>query len=77
MHVDGSVRPQTVARSASPLYHRMIGEFARRTGAPFVINTSLNYDGEPIVCTPQEALRCFYASGLDVLALGDFVLTKT
>ncbi len=77
VHVDGSVRPQTVASGASPLYHRMIGEFALRTGAPFVINTSLNYDGEPIVCTPQEALRCFYASGLDVLALGDFVLTKT
>jgi carbamoyltransferase len=77
VHVDGSVRPQTVARAASPLYHRMIEEFARRTGAPFVINTSLNYDGEPIVCTPQEALRCFYASGLDVLALGDFVLAKT
>lgn len=77
VHVDRSVRPQTVERSASPLYHRMISEFALRTGAPYVINTSLNYDGEPIVCTPKEALRCFYASGLDVLALGDFVLAKS
>jgi len=77
IHVDGSVRPQTVEQVHSPVYHHLLWEFARRTGVPFVLNTSFNLAGEPIVCSPQEALRCFYASGLDALALGDFLLTKT
>lgn len=76
-HVDGSTRPQTVSAAASPLFHRLISEFRRITGVPFVINTSFNVDGEPIVCSPRDAVRCFYSSGLDVLALGPFVLSKT
>jgi carbamoyltransferase len=77
VHADGSARPQTVRAGSSPLYHRLLERFAARSGAPFVVNTSFNVDGEPIVCTPREALRCFYASGLDALALGPFLLTKT
>lgn len=77
VHADGSVRPQTVRADASPRYHRLLGAFRERTGLPLVVNTSFNFDGEPIVCTPREALRCFYSTGIDVLALGDFVLSKT
>ena len=76
-HVDGSARPQTVTAAASPLFHRLISEFRDRTGLPFVINTSLNGAGEPIICSPIEALRCFYSTGLDGLAIGDWFLTKS
>lgn len=76
VHVDGSVRPQTVSRAALPRYHDMIAAFRERTGLPLVLNTSFNVAGEPIVCTPSDALRCFFSTGLDVLALGDFVLNK-
>jgi len=76
MHVDGTVRPQTVSAQHSPRFHQLISEIQELTGTPQVINTSFNLAGEPIVSTPQEALRTFYSSGLDVLALGDFVMTK-
>ena len=76
VHVDHSARPQTVSAGASPLYHRLLSEFRARTGLPFVINTSFNVDGEPIVCSPRDALRCFYSSALDVLVMGDYVLEK-
>ncbi len=76
-HVDGSIRPQTVAADAQPLYHRLMTEHRKRTGLPFILNTSFNSRGEPIVCSPRDALRCFYSTGLEVLFLGDFVLTKT
>ncbi len=75
-HVDGSVRPQTVSREALPRYHALIEAFRERTGLPLVRNTSFNVAGEPIVCTPADALRCYFSTGLDVLALGDFFLTK-
>ena len=77
MHVDGTARPQTVTARAGPVFHRMLREYEQRTGLPFVINTSLNVQGEPILCTPLEAIRCFYSTGLDALAIGDFFLTKT
>lgn len=77
MHSDHSTRPQTVTKSSNPLFHRLLTEFHARTGIPFVINTSFNVDGEPIACTPRDALRCFYSSGLDMLAVGDFLLAKT
>jgi carbamoyltransferase len=77
MHVDGSSRPQTVTPVLGGRYHRLLEEFRARSGLPFVINTSFNVNGEPIVCAPGEALRSFYASGIDVLVLGDFVLAKT
>jgi carbamoyltransferase len=77
VHVDGSARPQTVTPVLGGRYHALLEAFEDRTGLPFVINTSFNVNGEPIVCSPAEALRSFYASGVDALALGDFFLTKT
>ena len=77
MHVDGTTRPQVVHEEASPIYHRLLQQFEGETGTPFLINTSFNVSGEPIVCNPAEALRSFYACGLDALAIGDFLVEKT
>jgi carbamoyltransferase len=74
-HVDGSGRPHTVTAEANPLYHRLIGSFARRTGVPMVLNTSFN-ENEPIVNRPEEALDCFLRTQMDTLVLGPFVVTK-
>ncbi len=76
MHVDGSARPQTVDAEHQPRFHALLSEFRERSGLPYVINTSFNVAGEPIVATPEQALRCFYSTGLDTLALGDFLLRK-
>lgn len=76
VHVDGTVRPQSVTGEANPLFHALIKDLGRRTGHPVVLNTSFNVRGEPIVCTPQEAIRCFYSNGLDALVLGRFILKK-
>jgi carbamoyltransferase len=75
-HVDGSARPQTVERDVNPLYWRVIDEFARRTGVPVIMNTSFNLRGEPIVCTPTDAIRTFFSSGMDALVIGNFVVKK-
>lgn len=75
-HVDGTARVQTVTEGANPLYHRLIDRFARLTGVPMVLNTSLNVRGEPIARTPEDAIRCFTESGLDVLLLDDTVMWK-
>ncbi len=75
-HVDGTARVQTVSRAAQPRYYRLIEEFERRRGVPMVINTSFNVMGEPIVNTPGDAIRCFFSTGMDALALGDYVLVK-
>jgi carbamoyltransferase len=75
-HVDGSARIQTVRRDQNPLYHDLIQAFYERTGCPVIINTSFNIRGEPIVCTPGDALRCFLATDMDYLVLGRFVLNK-
>ncbi len=75
-HVDGSARVQTVEKGASPLFHQLIAAFHDRTGYPMVINTSFNVRGEPIVCTPEDAFRCFVATHMDVLVLGHCVLRK-
>jgi len=75
-HVDGTARIQTVSRRDAPLYHRMIEAFAARTGIPVVVNTSFNTMGQPIVCTPDDALQCFFSSPLDALAIGPYLLTK-
>src|SRR5262249_8453360 len=69
-HVDGSGRLQTVSAELTPTFHRCIASFERETGVPVVLNTSFNVNGEPIVCTPLDALRCFYSSGLDHLVIG-------
>lgn len=76
VHVDGTLRPQTVSRSVNPLYHALIDEFGRRTGEHVVVNTSFNVKGEPIVCHPRDAIRCFFDTGLDALVIGGFVLEK-
>lgn len=75
-HIDGTARVQTVARETNPLYYRLIEMFEGRRGVPMVLNTSFNVMGEPIVNTPADAVRCFYSTGMDALALGDYVLVK-
>lgn len=75
-HVDGSARPQTVERDVNPLYWKLIGEFGKLTGVPVVMNTSFNLRGEPIVCTPTDAIRTFFSSGMDALAIGSFLVEK-
>jgi carbamoyltransferase len=75
-HVDGSARPQTVERDVNPLYWKMICEFGSLTGVPVVMNTSFNLRGEPIVCTPTDAIRTFFSSGMDALAMGSFLVEK-
>jgi carbamoyltransferase len=75
-HVDGSARPQTVEKEINPLYWRLIDEFGKRTGVPVVMNTSFNLRGEAIVCTPTEAIRTFFSSGMDALVIGSFLVVK-
>lgn len=75
-HVDGSARLQTVSAAADPLYHRLIAAFGERTGVPVVLNTSFNVRGEPMVGTPDDAIRCWASTGLDRLVLGPCVLRK-
>jgi carbamoyltransferase len=73
VHVDGTARPQTVRRSANPRFYDLLRAFEHRTGLPVLLNTSFNAAGEPIVCSPGDAIRSFLAMGLDALVLGDFV----
>jgi carbamoyltransferase len=67
---------QTVNAQRSPVFHRTISKFSERTGIPVVVNTSFNTRGRPIVCTPQDALECFYTSPIDVLAIGNYLVAK-
>ncbi len=75
-HVDGTARPQTVSAEWSPRFARLLDVFGRRTGYPVLLNTSFNTRGEPIVCSPADALRCFVASGLDALILEDCLIDR-
>ena len=75
-HVDYSARIQTVHEDTNPLYHRVISSFKAKTGCPVVVNTSFNVRGEPIVCTPEDAFRCFMGTDMDVLVVGNAVLKK-
>ncbi len=75
-HVDGSARVQTVRPDIHPRFHRLLSAFHARTGCPMVVNTSFNVRGEPIVLTPEDALRCFFKTDMDLLALGPFLLDK-
>ena len=75
-HVDFSARVQTVHRDTNPRFHSLIKKFKEKTGVPILVNTSFNVRGEPIVCTPEDAFRCFMATGMDVLIIGDCVLYK-
>jgi carbamoyltransferase len=75
-HVDGSARVQTVDEATNPVYYRLIRAFEARTACPVVVNTSFNVRGEPIVCTPADAYRCFRRTHIDALVLGPFLITK-
>lgn len=76
-HVDYSARIQTVHRDTHPLYHALIERFRQKTGYPVIINTSFNVRGEPIVCTPEDAYRCFMRTEMDHLVLGHFLLARS
>ena len=75
-HIDGSARIQTVHRETNPRFHDLLSAFAARTGCPVLVNTSFNVRGEPIVCTPEDAFRCFMGTRLDSLAIGNCFLRK-
>ena len=75
-HVDYSCRLQTVERDVNPLFYDAIAAFFRKTGCPVVINTSFNVRGEPIVCSPLDAFRCFIRTDMDCLLIGSFLLRK-
>jgi carbamoyltransferase len=75
-HVDYSARLQTVDEARHPRFYRLVQAFYEKTGCPILVNTSFNVRGEPIVCTPQDALRCFLATDMDALVLEDFVVLK-
>lgn len=75
-HVDGSARLQTVSKNINPLYHELISKFGEKTGVPVLLNTSFNIMGEPIVESPVNAIRCFFSTGLDALAIGSYLIRK-
>ena len=75
-HVDYSARIQTVHTDTNPLFHKLLSRFKALTGCPILVNTSFNVRGEPIVCTPEDAFRCFMGNELDVLVVGNCVLQK-
>jgi carbamoyltransferase len=75
-HVNGSARLQTVGAARHPRFHALLEAFERRTGCPVLVNTSFNVRGEPVVCTPADAYRCFMKTGMDHLVLGDRLLHK-
>jgi carbamoyltransferase len=75
-HVDGSARVQTVSLAQNPRYYETIRAFGERTGVPVLVNTSFNTRGEPIVCTPRDAVESFWTTPLDALAIGRFILEK-
>lgn len=76
VHDDGTGRVQTVECGIAPRFYRLIEEFEKRAGVPIVLNTSFNLNGEPVVNTPEDAVRTFYSCGLDVLYLGNVRIAK-
>jgi carbamoyltransferase len=75
-HVDYSARIQSVHADTNPRYHALLSKFKALTGCPVLVNTSFNVRGEPIVCTPQDAFRCFMGTEIDMLVIGNCVLRK-
>jgi len=75
-HVDYSARVQTVHKDTNPLYHALISAFGAKTGCPVVVNTSFNVRGEPLVCSPEDAFRCFMGTEIEVLVVGNCLLRK-
>jgi carbamoyltransferase len=76
-HVDFSARVQTVHKDTNPRYHQLMERFHEKTGCPLIVNTSFNVRGEPIVCTPEDAYRCFMRTEMDYLVMGNYLLDKT
>ncbi|MEK9143323.1 MAG: carbamoyltransferase N-terminal domain-containing protein [Patescibacteria group bacterium] len=76
VHVDGTGRLQTLERVDNPLYYDLIEAYAKKTSVPIIINTSFNVRGEPIVCTPQDAVHCFLKTDIDYLVMGPFIVKK-
>jgi carbamoyltransferase len=75
-HVDYSARVQTVHQETNPRYHALLSAFKARTGCSVLVNTSFNVRGEPIVCTPEDAFRCFMGTEMETLIIGDCILRK-
>ena len=75
-HVDYSARVQTVHDQTNPLYHALLSAFKARSGCPVLVNTSFNVRGEPIVCTPEDALRCFMGTEIEIIVVGNCFLRK-
>jgi carbamoyltransferase len=75
-HVDYSARIQTVHKETNPKYYALIVRFKEKTGCPVLVNTSFNVRGEPIVCTPEDAFKCFMGTDLDLLVVGNCLLHK-
>jgi carbamoyltransferase len=75
-HVDYSARLQTVHKETNPRYHKLISKFEEKTGCAVIINTSFNVRGEPIVCSPKDAYKCFMRTDMDYLVLGNYILSK-
>ena len=75
-HVDYSARIQTVHKETNPRYHALISAFKAKTGCPVVVNTSFNVRGEPLVCSPEDAFRCFMGTEIEVLVVGNCLLRK-
>lgn len=76
VHKDGTTRYQSVKKGSNPKYHELIRDFENITGVPLILNTSFNTEGEPIVCTPYDAIKTFYSSPIDCLAIGDLLVGK-
>jgi carbamoyltransferase len=76
-HIDYSARIQTVHQDTHPRFHSLLRNFAGKTGCPVLVNTSFNVRGEPLVCTPLDAYRCFMRTEIDHLAVGDYLLSKS
>jgi len=76
VHVDGTTRPQTVTKKQNPLYYSLLDNFRKETGVPILLNTSFNIRGQPIVCSPTDALAMFFSEGMDALAIGNYLLKK-
>ena len=76
VHEDYTGRLQTVSAKSNPLFFKLLENFKKITGTPIILNTSFNLNGEPIVCSPRDAIRTFYSCGLDYLIIGNFLLKK-
>jgi carbamoyltransferase len=74
VHVDGTIRPQLVKKEINPKYWKLIKEFENVTGEAILLNTSFNIKGEPIVCSPEDAVNCFLKTGIDVLVINDYLI---